>query len=82
MCLVWRVVDSGRVLGAGSNMGCYLEDYVGTLAARTVWRAQGRNITGQVRSDLANTYVSVGSGFGDTVSHWLRGTKSLTWCGG
>ena len=53
---VFRVVVSGRVLGAGSNMGCYLEDYrarVGTWAARIVWRAQGRNINGQVRSDLA-----------------------------
>ena len=39
------------------NMGCYLEDYrahVGTWAARTVWRAQGSNINGQVRSYLAN----------------------------
>ena len=55
--LVWRVVDSGRVLGAGSNMGCYLEDYrarVCTWAAKTVWRLQGRNINGQMRSDLAN----------------------------
>jgi hypothetical protein len=39
-------------------MGCYLEGYctrVGTWAARTVWRVQGRNISGQVRSYLANT---------------------------
>jgi hypothetical protein len=36
-------------------MGCYLEDYhacVGTWAARTIWRAQGRNINGHVRSYL------------------------------
>jgi hypothetical protein len=39
-------------------MGCYLEDYracVGTWPARAVWRAQGRNINGQLRSYLANT---------------------------
>ena len=39
-------------------MVCYLEDYrtrVGTLAARTAWRVQGRNIKGQVRSYLENT---------------------------
>jgi hypothetical protein len=28
---------------------------VGTWAARTVWRAQGRNINGQVKCYLANT---------------------------
>jgi len=28
---------------------------LGTWTARTVWRAQGRNINGQVRSYLANT---------------------------
>ena len=56
--LAWRVFDSGRVLGVCSNMGCYLEDYctrMGTWAARTVRRAQGRNINRQVRSYLANT---------------------------
>ena len=39
-------------------MGCYLEDYrarMGTWAAKTVWRAQGSNINGQVRSYLANS---------------------------
>jgi hypothetical protein len=38
-------------------MGCYLSDYrvrVGTWAARTKWRVQGRNINGQVSSDLAS----------------------------
>ena len=58
--LVRRVVDSGRVLGACSIMGCYLEDYrtrVGTWAARTVWRVQGRNIKGQEKSYLANTFL-------------------------
>jgi hypothetical protein len=39
VCLVWRVVNSGRVLGTCSIMGYYLEDYrsrMGTWAARTV----------------------------------------------
>ena len=39
-------------------MGCYLEDdraRVGTWAARTVWRAQGSNINGQVRTYLENS---------------------------
>jgi hypothetical protein len=39
-------------------MGCYLEDYCArmcTWAAKTVWRVQGRNINGQVRSYLTNT---------------------------
>ena len=58
--VVWRVVDSGRVFGACSITGCYLEDYrarVGTWAAGNVWRVQGRNNKGHVRSYLANTWL-------------------------
>jgi hypothetical protein len=46
--IVWRVVDSGRVLGACSNMGCYMEDYrsrLGTWAARTVWRGKAETLS-------------------------------------
>jgi hypothetical protein len=31
---------------------------------------------------LISKYVSVCSGFGDTISYWLSGAKSWTWCGG
>jgi hypothetical protein len=58
LCLNWRVVDSGRVLGAGSNMDCYLEDYrarVGTWAASNVWLAQGSRLRFKCDSTRAET---------------------------
>jgi len=41
-------------------MDCNLQDYrarVGTWPVRTVWRAQGNNINGHVKSYLPNTFV-------------------------